>query len=56
MSCDVLIRLVIHQSNTVVIDVRNTYEADIGRFTPVEGGAVYIDPKVTHLPTCPICH
>lgn len=34
------------QPNTVVIDVRNTYEADIGRFTPVEGGAEYIDPKV----------
>ena len=26
--------------------MRNTYEADIGRFTPVEGGAEYIDPKV----------
>jgi predicted sulfurtransferase len=36
------------QANTVVIDVRNTYEADIGRFTPVEGGAVYIDPKVSY--------
>jgi predicted sulfurtransferase len=31
----------------VVIDVRNTYEADIGRFTPVDGGAEYIDPKVS---------
>ena len=45
MSCvSVLIGVV--QPNTVIIDVRNTYEADIGRFTPVPGGAEYIDPKV----------
>jgi UPF0176 protein len=35
------------EDNTVIIDVRNTYEADIGRFTPVDGGAVYIDPKAS---------
>ena len=34
------------ESNTVVIDIRNTYEADIGRFQPVDGGAEYIDPKM----------
>jgi predicted sulfurtransferase len=34
------------EANTVVIDIRNTYEADIGRFQPVEGGAEYIDPKM----------
>jgi len=34
------------EDNTVVIDVRNTYEAEIGRFTPREGGAVYVDPKM----------
>ena len=34
------------EPNTVVVDVRNTYEADIGRFQPVEGGAKYIDPKM----------
>jgi hypothetical protein len=28
-----------------VIDVRNSYEADIGRFAPASG-AEYIDPKV----------
>lgn len=31
--------------NTVVIDVRNSYEADIGHFRP-QGGAEYIDPKM----------
>lgn len=34
------------EPNTVIIDIRNTYEADIGRFQPVEGGAEYIDPKM----------
>lgn len=34
------------ESNTVVIDIRNTYEADIGRFQPIQGGAEYIDPKM----------
>jgi hypothetical protein len=33
------------EDNTVVIDVRNSYEADIGRFAP-KRGAEYIDPKV----------
>ncbi len=35
--------------NAVVIDVRNHYEAEIGRFdgqTSGEGGATYIDPKM----------
>jgi predicted sulfurtransferase len=35
----------LHEPNTVVIDVRNSYEADIGRFAP-EHGAEYIDPKM----------
>lgn len=35
----------LHEKNTVVIDVRNSYEADIGRFAPVDG-AEYIDPKM----------
>jgi hypothetical protein len=34
------------QPNTVIIDVRNTYEAVIGRFDPPPGGAEYIDPKM----------
>lgn len=34
------------QENTVIVDVRNTYEAAIGRFQPPEGGAEYIDPKM----------
>lgn len=34
------------EPNTVIIDVRNTYEADIGRFQPPENGAEYIDPKM----------
>lgn len=33
------------EDNTVVIDVRNSYEADIGRFAPARG-ATYIDPKM----------
>jgi hypothetical protein len=36
------------EENTVVIDVRNSYEADIGRFAP-KHGAKYIDPKVRPL-------
>lgn len=36
------------QDNTVVIDVRNSYEADIGRFAPAHG-AKYIDPQVQKL-------
>lgn len=35
----------LHEPNTVVIDVRNSYEADIGRFAPATG-AEYIDPKM----------
>ena len=34
------------EPNTVIIDVRNSYEADIGRFNPPEGGAEYIDPEM----------
>ncbi|KAI8893618.1 Rhodanese-like domain-containing protein [Globomyces pollinis-pini] len=34
------------EPNTVIIDVRNTYEAVIGRFDPPPGGAQYIDPKM----------
>ncbi|KAF0695353.1 Aste57867_13835 [Aphanomyces stellatus] len=33
------------EDNTVVIDIRNSYEADIGRFAPPTG-AEYIDPKM----------
>ena len=34
------------EPNTVIIDVRNSYEAAIGRFNPPKGGAEYIDPKM----------
>ena len=36
------------KKDTVVIDVRNHYEADIGRFDGQEkaGGALYVDPKM----------
>ena len=36
------------EDNTVIIDVRNSYEADIGKFVGQEGtgGAEYIDPKM----------
>jgi predicted sulfurtransferase len=36
------------EDNTVIIDVRNSYEADIGKFIGQEGegGAEYIDPKM----------
>jgi predicted sulfurtransferase len=43
------------QPDTVIIDIRNKYEADIGRFNPPEGtrgcfnykgGAKYIDPEM----------
>ena len=39
--------------NTVIIDVRNHYEAAIGQFVPPSGGAKYIDPlmrKSTEFP------
>jgi len=32
--------------NTVVIDVRNAYESDIGRIEPPKGGAELIDPQM----------
>ena len=34
------------EPNTVIIDVRNSYEAEIGRFNPPPGGAQYIDPEM----------
>ncbi|CAK9002268.1 unnamed protein product [Durusdinium trenchii] len=34
------------QPNTVIIDVRNRYETEIGHFQPPQGGAEFIDPKV----------
>ena len=34
------------ESDVVVIDVRNHYESNIGRFVPPEGGATIIDPKM----------
>jgi predicted sulfurtransferase len=34
------------EENTVIIDIRNSYEAAIGHFKPPPGGAEYIDPKM----------
>ena len=34
------------QPNTVIIDVRNNYESQIGRFKPPSGGAVLLDPEM----------
>jgi len=34
------------ESNTVIIDVRNHYEAAIGQFQPPSSGAQYIDPMM----------
>jgi predicted sulfurtransferase len=36
------------ETNTVIVDVRNSYEAEIGKFVGQEGhgGATYIDPKM----------
>eukprot|EP00804_Cyclotella_cryptica_P022233 CCRYP_017941-RC/>CCRYP_017941-RC protein AED:0.12 eAED:0.12 QI:0/0.66/0.5/1/0.66/0.5/4/1216/378 len=34
------------EKDTVIIDVRNHYEANIGRFDPPEGGAKMIDPMM----------
>eukprot|EP00933_Yihiella_yeosuensis_P060558 TRINITY_DN63307_c0_g1_i1.p1 TRINITY_DN63307_c0_g1~~TRINITY_DN63307_c0_g1_i1.p1 ORF type:complete len:528 (-),score=140.07 TRINITY_DN63307_c0_g1_i1:150-1733(-) len=34
------------EPNTVIIDVRNRYETEIGHFQPPAGGAEFIDPKV----------
>jgi predicted sulfurtransferase len=36
----------LEEPNTVVIDVRNSYEAEIGHFVPPDGGAKYIDPEM----------
>jgi len=35
-----------YESNTVIIDVRNHYETNIGHFDPPPGGAKLIDPKM----------
>ena len=40
--------------NTVIIDVRNHYEANIGRFNPPENGAQMIDPKMRKSTEFPI--
>ena len=42
------------ESDTVIIDVRNHYEANIGRFDPPEGGAKMIDPKMRKSTEFPI--
>jgi predicted sulfurtransferase len=34
------------QKDTVIIDVRNAYESDIGHFRPPQGGAELLDPKM----------
>ncbi|GMH49100.1 hypothetical protein TrVE_jg11108 [Triparma verrucosa] len=34
------------EKDTVIIDVRNYYESQIGSFSPPKGGAVLIDPKM----------
>jgi len=34
------------QKDTVIIDVRNAYESDIGHFQPPKGGATLLDPKM----------
>ncbi|CAE7905676.1 STR6, partial [Symbiodinium necroappetens] len=34
------------EPNTVIIDVRNRYETEIGHFQPPPGGAEFVDPKV----------
>ena len=34
------------EKDTVIIDVRNAYESDIGHFQPPEGGAELLDPKM----------
>ena len=42
------------ESDTVIIDVRNHYEANIGRFNPPAGGAQMIDPKMRKSTEFPI--
>eukprot|EP00578_Thalassiosira_sp_NH16_P017767 CAMPEP_0181128610 /NCGR_PEP_ID=MMETSP1071-20121207/28864_1 /TAXON_ID=35127 /ORGANISM="Thalassiosira sp., Strain NH16" /LENGTH=596 /DNA_ID=CAMNT_0023214509 /DNA_START=236 /DNA_END=2026 /DNA_ORIENTATION=+ len=34
------------RKDTVIIDVRNAYESDIGRFAPPKDGATLLDPKM----------
>eukprot|EP00927_Polykrikos_kofoidii_P056354 TRINITY_DN50495_c0_g1_i1.p1 TRINITY_DN50495_c0_g1~~TRINITY_DN50495_c0_g1_i1.p1 ORF type:complete len:526 (+),score=87.35 TRINITY_DN50495_c0_g1_i1:61-1638(+) len=36
----------IAEPNTVIVDIRNRYETEIGRFQPPPDGAQFIDPKV----------
>ncbi len=36
----------LRDSNSVVVDVRNQYETEIGRIVPPPGGAELIDPKI----------
>ena len=45
------------EPNTVVIDVRNSYEAEIGKFIGQEkhGGAEYIDPKMRKVGVVLLC-
>mmetsp|Transcript_33882 Transcript_33882/g.60910 ORF Transcript_33882/g.60910 Transcript_33882/m.60910 type:complete len:558 (-) Transcript_33882:547-2220(-) len=38
--------LQMQRKDTVIIDVRNAYESDIGRFKPPEGGATLLDPMM----------
>ena len=42
------------ESDTVIIDVRNHYEANIGRFDPPKDGATMIDPKMRKSTEFPI--
>jgi len=42
------------ESDTVIIDVRNHYEANIGRFNPPANGAQIIDPKMRKSTEFPI--
>lgn len=42
------------EKDTVIIDVRNHYEANIGRFNPPEGGAKMIDPMMRKSTEFPI--
>jgi hypothetical protein len=42
------------EKDTVIIDVRNHYEANIGRFNPPESGAKMIDPMMRKSTEFPI--
>eukprot|EP00978_Attheya_sp_CCMP212_P009889 scaffold23526_cov51-Attheya_sp.AAC.2 len=44
----------INESNTVIIDVRNHYEAQIGRFQPPSEGAQWVDPEMRKSTEFPI--